>query len=74
MVRYVVKCSHQIDFPKEEKMTKKSDFTKEEWALVKDGPEWIFAALAAADGNVAVTTKMKESKAFKSRITVPAAN
>jgi len=30
-----------------------------------DGPEWVFAALAAADGNVAITTKAKESKAFK---------
>jgi nucleoid-associated protein YgaU len=49
-------------------MTTKSDFTKEEWALLKDGPEWVFAALAAADGNVAVTLKMKESKAFKGAV------
>ena len=33
-------------------MAKKSDFSKEEWQLLKDGPEWVFAALAAADGNV----------------------
>lgn len=46
-------------------MAIKSKFTSEEWQLVKDGPEWIFAALAAADGNVAILTKTKESKAFK---------
>jgi len=49
-------------------MTKKSDFTADEWKLIKDGPEWVFAALAAADGNVAITLKMKESKAFKSEL------
>ena len=43
----------------------KSMFSKEEWQLIADGPEWVFAALAAADGNVAITTKAKESKAFK---------
>lgn len=46
-------------------MTVKSKFTKEEWQLITDGPEWVFAALAAADGNVAMMTKAKESKAFK---------
>jgi hypothetical protein len=46
-------------------MTVKSRFTKEEWQLITDGPEWVFAALAAADGNVAMMTKAKESKAFK---------
>jgi LysM repeat protein len=46
-------------------MAVKSNFTKEEWQLITDGPEWVFAALAAADGNVAMMTKMKESKAFK---------
>jgi nucleoid-associated protein YgaU len=55
-------------FPKEEIMTKKADFSKQEWQMLADGPEWIFAALAAADGNAAVTTKMKESKAFKSSV------
>lgn len=49
-------------------MGMKEKFTKEEWQLLKDGPEWVFAALAAADGNVAVTTKMKESKAFKTAV------
>jgi nucleoid-associated protein YgaU len=46
-------------------MTKKSDFTSQEWQMITDGPEWVFAALAAADGNVALTTKIKETKAFK---------
>lgn len=49
-------------------MTNKSDFSSKEWQLIKDGPEWVFAALAAADGNVAVTLKMKESRAFKSTL------
>lgn len=46
-------------------MAIKSKFTPEEWQFISDGPEWIFAALSAADGNVAITTKAKESKAFK---------
>ena len=46
-------------------MTKKADFSKDEWQMITDGPEWILAALAAADGNVALTTKSKESSAFK---------
>ncbi|MBN2045909.1 MAG: hypothetical protein JW757_12870 [Anaerolineales bacterium] len=49
-------------------MAKKTDFAKQDWQLLKDGPEWVFAALAAADGNVALTLKMKESKAFKKAI------
>ena len=43
----------------------KSKFSPKEWQLITDGPEWVFAALAAADGNVALTIKVKESKAFK---------
>jgi hypothetical protein len=46
-------------------MTVKEKFLQEEWQLITNGPEWIFAALAAADGNVAIMTKAKESKAFK---------
>jgi len=46
-------------------MAIKSKLTSEEWQLVKDGPDWIFAALAAADGNVAILTSTKESRAFK---------
>jgi nucleoid-associated protein YgaU len=49
-------------------MAKQSDFSKQAWGLLKDGPEWVFAALAAADGNVALTLKMKESKAFKKAV------
>jgi nucleoid-associated protein YgaU len=46
-------------------MAAKSKFTSTEWQLLRDGPEWVFAALAAADGNVALITRMKESGAFK---------
>ncbi|MEN8172115.1 MAG: LysM peptidoglycan-binding domain-containing protein [Chloroflexota bacterium] len=46
-------------------MSKKALFSKNEWQMIADGPEWVFAALAAADGNVALTVKAKESKAFK---------
>lgn len=46
-------------------MAIKSKFSKEEWQRIKDGPDWVFAALSAADGNVALMTKAKESKAFK---------
>jgi hypothetical protein len=46
-------------------MNVKSKFTNEEWQLIANGPEWVFTALAAADGNVAIATKAKESKAFK---------
>jgi len=46
-------------------MAKKSLFSKSEWQLIADGPEWVFAALSAADGNAALGVKSKESKAFK---------
>jgi LysM repeat protein len=46
-------------------MSIKSMFTKDEWQLITDGPEWVFAALAAADGNVAMMIQAKESNAFK---------
>jgi nucleoid-associated protein YgaU len=46
-------------------MAKKTLFSTSEWQLVADGPEWVFAALAAADGNVALMVKAKESKTFK---------
>jgi nucleoid-associated protein YgaU len=46
-------------------MAIKSKFSSKEWQMITDGPEWVFAALAAADGNVAIMTKTKESKAFK---------
>lgn len=46
-------------------MSKKALFSKSEWQLLADGPEWVFAALAAADGNVAVMIKAKEASTFK---------
>ena len=46
----------------------KSKFSSQEWQLITDGPEWVFAALAAADGNVALAVKAKESKAFKKAV------
>lgn len=46
-------------------MAKKALFSKSEWQMIADGPEWVFAALAAADGNVALTVKAKEAKTFK---------
>jgi nucleoid-associated protein YgaU len=49
-------------------MSKKSLFTKEEWQLIADGPEWVLAALAAADGNVALTVKAKEARTFKNTV------
>ena len=36
--------------------------------MVADGPEWVFAALSAADGNVALIVKAKESKVFKNTV------
>jgi LysM repeat protein len=49
-------------------MATKSKFSQEEWQMLTDGPEWVLAALAAADGNTAITTKAKESKAFKNAL------
>lgn len=46
-------------------MVQKSGFTNNEWQLITDGPNWVFAALAAADGNVALMIKARESKAFE---------
>jgi nucleoid-associated protein YgaU len=49
-------------------MSKKSLFTTEEWQMIADGPEWVLAALAAADGNVALTVKAKEARTFKNTV------
>jgi len=49
-------------------MSKKALFTTEEWQLIADGPEWVLAALAAADGNVALTVKVKEARTFKNTV------
>jgi len=46
-------------------MSKKALFSPSEWQMIADGPEWIFAALSAADGNVALTVKSKEASTFK---------
>lgn len=46
-------------------MSKKALFSTREWQMIADGPEWVFAALAAADGNVALAVKSKEASTFK---------
>jgi len=46
-------------------MASKASFSSAEWQLIKDAPNWVFAALAAADGNAAILSKAAESKAFK---------
>jgi len=45
-------------------MSKKALFSPSEWQMIADGPEWIFAALSAADGNVALAVKSKEASTF----------
>jgi nucleoid-associated protein YgaU len=42
----------------------KSKLSTTEWDLVKDAPFWVNAALAAADGRVALITKRVEAKAL----------
>jgi LysM repeat protein len=49
-------------------MASKASFNANEWELIKDAPEWVFAALSAAEGNVALTVKAKESKGFKKAV------
>ncbi|MBN1220703.1 MAG: LysM peptidoglycan-binding domain-containing protein [Anaerolineae bacterium] len=49
-------------------MASKTSFSAEEWSLIKDSPDWVNAALAAADNQVALTTKIKESQAFKKAV------
>jgi LysM repeat protein len=49
-------------------MASKASFNANEWELIKDGPEWVFAALSTAEGNVALTVKAKESKGFKKAV------
>ncbi|WP_420640983.1 LysM peptidoglycan-binding domain-containing protein [Candidatus Leptofilum sp.] len=41
----------------------KAKLSSTEWDLVKDAPFWVNAALAAADGRVALIVKRKEAKA-----------
>ena len=49
-------------------MASKESFSAKEWKLIKDAPDWVYAALAAGDVKVALTTKMKESKSFKKAV------
>ncbi|WP_420629112.1 LysM peptidoglycan-binding domain-containing protein [Candidatus Leptofilum sp.] len=42
----------------------KAKLSATEWNLVKDAPFWVNAALAAADGRVALIVKRKENKAL----------
>ncbi|HUF37312.1 MAG TPA: LysM peptidoglycan-binding domain-containing protein [Anaerolineales bacterium] len=46
----------------------RSKFNSTEWQLIRDGPEWVMAALAAADGNVALMTRAKESGDYKNAL------
>ena len=55
-------------FYKQEKLMSKSKLSTSEWALVKDAPFWVNAALSAADGRVALLTKRKEAKALTKAI------
>ena len=45
-------------------MASKSSFSSKEWELIKDSPDWVYAALAAADGREALVTKISESRGF----------
>lgn len=45
-------------------MTASSSYTDSEWALLRDGPDWVYAALAAVDGTAALTTKFGESRGY----------
>jgi colicin import membrane protein len=49
-------------------MTSKATLNANEWKLIKDAPEWVFAALSAAEANVAVMTKAKEWKGFSKAV------
>jgi hypothetical protein len=43
-------------------MSINTKFSEEKWQMITSGTEWIFAFLAAADGSVALSIKVKESK------------
>lgn len=49
-------------------MASKTSFSTQEWSLIKDAPDWVNAALAAADNKVALATKIKESQGFKKAV------
>ncbi len=46
----------------------RSKFSQSEWQQVKDGPYWVHAMLAAAEGRSALLTKRRESKALDEAI------
>jgi hypothetical protein len=50
-------------------MSINSKFSKDEWQMIASGTEWIFAFLAAADGSVALSIKVKELKTFENVVT-----
>ena len=45
-------------------MSGKSSFTGAEWELISDAPQYVFAAIAAADGRPGLIRKRKEESAF----------
>ncbi len=45
-------------------MSGKSSFTASEWKLVSDAPQWVYAAVAAADGRPGLIRARREEKAF----------
>ena len=49
-------------------MASKAAFSKKEWELVKDAPEWVRAALTSADKRAALLTQLKESKGFSKAV------
>jgi nucleoid-associated protein YgaU len=50
-------------------MSGKNSFTAKEWAAIKDAPQWVYAALAAADGRASIMKARKEVKAFEEAVT-----
>ena len=49
-------------------MTSKAAFNANEWELIKDAPEWVHAALSAAEGKAALMTSVKENKGFSQAV------
>jgi nucleoid-associated protein YgaU len=49
-------------------MASKASFNANEWELIKDAPEWVHAALSAAEGRAALMTSVKENKGFSQAV------
>jgi len=49
-------------------MASKASFNANEWELIKDAPEWVYAALSAAEGRAALMTSVKENKGFSQAV------